>query len=136
MGYTHYWNQANELDAETFRKAVYDCRTICGVLRVPLADADGLGNPDFDPDYIALNGYDDDGYEPFVVERVEQGFAFCKTERRPYDIAVQCCLIVLAHYFGDQFIVSSDGTHDEWAPAREACQASLGYGQDFQLAPM
>ena len=145
MGYTHYWYQAQMLDKETFFKAAYDCRTVCGTLRIPLADADGMGYPNFDAEYIALNGREPDVYEAFYIDRVfslnagdtpdELGryFDFCKTERRPYDLAVQCCLIVLKHYFGDQFKVTSDGTAEDWAQARERCQVALGFGQDFTL---
>lgn len=147
MGYTHYWYQAPELDQDTFRTAAGDCRSVCEKLDIPLADADGdsWSNPVFGEDTIALNGRGDDSYEGFVVDQLfegtrfkdpdEQGryFDFCKTEYRPYDLAVQCCLIVLAHYFGEQFKVTSDGNAEDWAPAREACQAALGFGEDFKL---
>ena len=146
MGYTHYWYQAKELDKQTFFKAAYDCRTVCGTLRIPLADADGLGFPNFDAEYIALNGHGEDAYEAFIVDRVFSGtedayfqpgevgrcFDFCKTAHRPYDLAVQCCLIVLAHYF-PAFKVTSDGEQADWARAMEACQAALGFGQNFKL---
>lgn len=145
MGYTHYWYQHPELDAQIFHKAARDCRKVCETLEIPLGDADGLDEPVFGDDFIALNGAGDDGYESFDVERLygegsfndpdELGryFDFCKTERRPYDLAVQCCLIVLAHYFGDQFKVTSDGNAEDWAQAMERCQVALGFGQDFKL---
>ena len=145
MGYTHYWYQAPQLDQDTFAKAAGDCRTVCEKLDIPLADADGRGNPVFGEEFIAFNGRGEHAYEGFIVDRLfsveshddpdEHGryFDFCKTAHRPYDLAIQCCLIVLKHYFGDQFKVKSDGEQADWAPAMEACQAALGFGQDFKL---
>jgi hypothetical protein len=82
-----------------------------------------------------------------MVERVFNGisgraneaglwFDFCKTARKPYDLPVCACLIVLQHYFGDQFRVSSDGGIDtqSWPSARELCLKLFGYGDDFQFA--
>jgi hypothetical protein len=96
----------------------------------------------------------DGSYETFVVGRVEGHpffptlandlplraaapsslcFAFCKTNYRPYDLCVQCCLIVFAEHLGSAFNVSSDGDDAAWNEARDACQVVLGYGLDFEL---
>lgn len=144
MGYTHYWYQPKELDQDTFRTAAGDCRSVCEKLGIPLADAGGDDKPEFGEDVIALNGAGDESYEGFVVDRCFEVTArhdpdehgrysdFCKTARRPYDLAVQCSLIVLAHYF-PAFKVTSDGEQADWARAMEECQAVLGFGQDFKL---
>ena len=58
-----------------------------------------------------------------------QWFGFCMTNYRPYDLCVQCCLLILNHYLGSAlFRVSSDGTSGQWNDARDACQHVLGYG--------
>jgi hypothetical protein len=61
-------------------------------------------------------------------------FQFCKTAFKPYDLAVQCCLIAFSHYFKEQFLVLSDGVRKLWNEPRETCVAILGYGQDFELS--
>jgi hypothetical protein len=90
-------------------------------------------------------------YEPFRIERVPHprrprgrdmaGWYSdsCKTSRRPYDLCVQGCLIVLNHHLGiERFRVASDGTSCDWNDARRACQDVLGYGINWgegKLAP-
>jgi hypothetical protein len=92
----------------------------------------------------AVDSSGDGSYETFDIGQVEENpeyrkgekmvFACCKTAFRPYDLNVQCCLIVFAHYFGPaEFIVSSDGDQDLWSDACAACQDILGYGLDFDL---
>ena len=146
MGYTHYWAQKRELPRELFNSAVADCRKVCDGLGIPLGDAGGKGRPVFSQRQIRFNGDAESGvaYETFAVDRVfrpryeghipEKGWwhSFCKTQYRPYDLAVQCCLIVLSHNLGSgQFKVSSDGSTEQWNNAREACQRILGYGADW-----
>jgi len=58
---------------------------------------------------------------------------WCKTGFLPYDLNVQCCLIIFKHHFGSDFLVESDGTSDQWWEARECCQYFLHYGLDFEL---
>lgn len=92
-------------------------------------------------------GEDGDGsYETFAIERVHDTsgyvnddantkgyFACCKTNFRPYDLNVQCCLIVFAEHFGAEFTVSSDGDEEQWNEARSVCQHVLGYGLMFVM---
>ncbi len=59
--------------------------------------------------------------------------AFCKTAYRPYDLAVQVCLLIAAHHLGAAIAVSSDGSMEDWQDAIALCQKRLGYGVDFQL---
>jgi hypothetical protein len=61
-------------------------------------------------------------------------FDCCKTNYRPYDLSVQCCLIVFAEHFGTRFLVSSDGESEAWNEARDICQHVLGYGLLFDLS--
>jgi len=68
------------------------------------------------------------------VEPTEHGlfFDFCKTAFKPYDLAVQVCLVIAAHHL-DAFTVTSDGSMDEWQDAIAVCQEVLGYGRALEL---
>ena len=91
-----------------------------------------------------VKGNGDGSCEPLRIMRVlkpkkgeeeEDGiyFRFCKTAFRPYDLNVQCCLIIFKHFFGDDFSISTDSIDKQWHEARDICQHILGYGMDFQL---
>lgn len=58
---------------------------------------------------------------------------FTKTDHKPYDLLVQCSLLVLKHHLGNKAIVRSDGTDDEWADAKIICTSRLGYGDEYVL---
>jgi hypothetical protein len=89
----------------------------------------------------ALGPGGDGSYETFRVGRVRRPAhaadrpvggrwgGFCKTNYRPYDPSVQCCLIVLGHRLGrERFRVDSDGGSRDGDDARDACRRVLGYG--------
>lgn len=89
-----------------------------------------------------VNSAGDGSFEPFLIKqslgkKTEPNndfvLEYCRTNYRPYDLAVQCCLIIFNHYHGDQFIVRSDGCEDHWYEASNDCQAVLGYGLEFSL---
>ena len=97
---------------------------------VKLAGWDGeVGTkPKFTDELVSFNGVGADAHETFLIAQTfeapdyrpdpdEEGlhFAFCKTARKPYDIAVTASLAVLKHHLGDAIRVSSDGDFDEWA---------------------
>ncbi len=67
--------------------------------------------------------------------RLDNGriFRFCKTARRPYDIAVKVCLIIADRHLGDAISIGSDGGMDDWQDAMLLCQHFLGYGAGFVL---
>ena len=47
-----------------------------------------------------------------------EGFAFCKTGRKPYDVVVCAALLAIKHHQGDNVEICSDGNFDdEWQPA-------------------
>jgi hypothetical protein len=93
------------------------------------------------PDAIIFNGVGTAMYETFDMRLEEEAlrdgnrrvFSFCKTERRPYDLAVQVALIVFKHHLIRHLRVSSDGDEAEWDAARRLCQQHLAYGGDFHL---
>jgi hypothetical protein len=60
-------------------------------------------------------------------------FDCCKTAFKPYDLAVQCALIVAKHHLGPAILVTSDGRSQHWDEARAICERVLGYGSTFRL---
>ncbi len=113
--------------------------------RGPSGDSD-IGGQWFGGRLIRTRTCDGDcSYESFDLPRVfepgesqkpdEHGrfFGFCKTAYRPYDLAVQACLVIAAHHLGDAMEVSSDGSMNEWQDAIALCQEVLGYGGKFAL---
>jgi hypothetical protein len=128
------------LDKEKFKKAAQDCKKVTQWLNIPIQyEYDTPKPPVFSDTEIRFNGVNDEGHETFTVHQVyspsyrqeKDGklFHFCKTARKEYDTAVTACLIILKHYFGDDFKVSSDGQPEEWGEGRHACQACLSYGE-------
>jgi hypothetical protein len=85
---------------------------------------------------------DDDFYFPLKrnllheKEPAQNGmvFDFCRTSYKPYDLLVQCSLIVASRYFKDELIIQSDGSSDDWQEARELTKKLLGYGLTFRLS--
>jgi len=147
MGYTHYWYRKETLSRDKFRQALKDIKRLDEHLGIKIQyEYDIVKPPVFNDKLIRFNGCDDAGHETFYVEREHKTsfpqkddagrfFAFCKTAEKPYDKFVCCCLVILNHYFGDNFVVSSDGDlKQEWQDPIETCQEVLGYGSDFELS--
>jgi hypothetical protein len=51
----------------------------------------------------------------------------CKTGFRPYDIAVQCVLLIAKHHLKDRIQVWSGGSDYHWSDARLLCYFHLSY---------
>jgi hypothetical protein len=75
-------------------------------------------------------------YETFRVSRtcnenltVRDGrySASCKTGFRPYDLAVQCVLLIAKHHLKDRIQVWSGGSDYHWNDARLLCYVHLSY---------
>lgn len=154
MGYTHYWYRRRELEQPHFHRWVRDVAVLLGhlprctdtagghyrghplLVRGPL----GTGDPVLSDMEVAFNGDEAAGldHETFVVERVYQPypqdtpdlsgrfFGFCKTARKPYDLAVTAALLLLQRHFGSAVRVCSDGTPQEWEPALELVTQVFG----------
>lgn len=75
---------------------------------------------------------DKQGKEGFN-KRADWYFSFCKTAYRPYDLAVNCVLIIAKHYLGRNLLVYSDGSLEHWTDGMLLCQDKLGYGAGFRL---
>jgi len=142
MGYTHYWHRPVDLDPAKFASAVDDATELLLDLP-PLFGGDGFGESEFKPDGVCFNGDESrgEGHETFHIPLKFEGwdshperpmkFAFCKTARKPYDLAVMATLLVFKHHFGDGFTVSSDGDLEDWQPAIDLVDRVLGYGSEW-----
>jgi len=81
----------------------------------------------------------DCSHESFVLPRVfrlrewsepdEHGryFDCCKTAYKPYDLAVISCLLIAKHHLGDDIMLSSDGTPENWADGVDLVKRVFGY---------
>lgn len=120
MGYTHYWkiNAAKITTSKTntlkYAKALQDIAKIVETKKSILAN--GVSDKGSKPETangISLNGRGDDGHETFALgQSPVDGFDFCKTAQKPYDVVVVACLARLAEVPG--VIVSSDGGPGDW----------------------
>lgn len=124
MGYTHYFEQkkiVNDQQWEAFEKdAKISLDYIHNKLNIVLMSNDDNGII-INNERVNLNGDDtcDLDYETFYIEKDYPDFNFCKTERRPYDIAV-CSLLLLAnHHMPDHYAIGSDGNFEDWKDAME-----------------
>lgn len=134
MGYTHYWyynpSKAKSGTEAPFAKALREISKYKELLQsqgLVVRGPMGEGVPQLTPSVIAYNGDASEGldHESFYVEREEQaprnGFAFCKTARKPYDTLVCLSLISLFEAFADPEVFSycSDGNdeEEEWQEA-------------------
>lgn len=123
----------------------------CAYAGAPLrvCGGDGHGAPEVTGALVAFNGDAGAGmdYEAFWLPRLDSDgrdywvrrnegsrpvklcWEFCKTERRPYDLAVCAALLVAKLHLGDRFLVSSDSGSMEagaWPVARELVARVLG----------
>jgi len=141
MGYTHYWTQTKKrISKAAWKQICEDLRTICDhaehVQGVPLAKEynEGGVRPFFGPDHLTFNGIGDDGHETFYIERSvvraprypgeNPAWAFCKTARKPYDIAVVAALCYLCSV-AETHTASSDGDLEDWTAGLEMARLAL-----------
>ena len=54
-------------------------------------------------------------------------FYSCKTAFKPYDLAVQCVLLICKRHLGDCIVVSSGGSDFHWNDPRRFCFVHLRY---------
>jgi len=123
MGYTHYFPMAKEIPQDQFSAFAEDCRKI-------IKHAQDVAGIELDirkvnDQEVWFNGVGDDAHETFVVERriVPESWQerdegglylnFCKTNKKPYDVAVTACLIALDANV-EACGLGSDGWASEW----------------------
>jgi hypothetical protein len=134
MGYTHYWNN-NKISDKKWKNFIADVKKVKAILPNNIELAYEYDCPDrkpvIDGKQVRFNGIGDDGHETFLIEKkgVRDGFAFCKTARKPYDLMVCAVLILFSHHIGAKSAsVSSDGDikGEEWAEAFALVEKATG----------
>lgn len=142
MGYTHYWDFTPPKRGETakiekaYQKAIKECATIARTYYKANGGLSGFSAHTEPGKYggLKINGKGDDMHEDFIMREhfkqnlehhLHPGFSFCKTARKPYDIVVVACLIVLANRLPKNIRVDSDGYSDDWQDGLELAQRVL-----------
>lgn len=123
---------------ETFQILDY-----CAKKKIDLVwECDVTKPPAVTPNLIRFNGLQDEGHETFMVTREmpkdpsydpdsKESFDFCKTARKPYDLAVCLVLLSMSRHAPKSFKVSSDGDWDgDWTEARKAYKSLFGVEVD------
>lgn len=104
MGYTHYWTQ-NIQSRKLWRE---NEDTINEWARKIVKPFEGiLDDVRIGPGFINFNGRGEYSHEDFGIDVRGRDWDFCKTARKPYDVPVCMCLLLLLGYTG--FELSSDG---------------------------
>jgi hypothetical protein len=120
MGYTHYWTPTKPLTSTSFARIKAAAEQIVAIaqseLEIGIGDGHGYKDtkPDFGEAHFALNGLGDDAHETFYIQGDVNGFTFCKTAQKPYDVVVTAILSLCEHYTDGTFGVSSDGEPSDW----------------------
>ena len=118
MGYTHYWTMRSLNDTEwallsELTRALLArpdvAPLVCEEFDVPTKP------PIVSENLIRFNGKGDAGHETLYLARPDDDWSFCKTARKPYDVAVVAFLCFLGHL---GCAVSSDGDADDWGAGR------------------
>jgi len=89
---------------------------------------------------LCFNGKDQFAHEDFYFQRVmgkinsvdqqmatkhptktttKMYFQFCKTAQKPYDLMVCASLLIMKYHLGDDIIVKSDGSPEDWEHAKD-----------------
>ena len=111
MGYTHYFTPV--LDKKHFDTVVDDIKVIEKATKLFDSSGETLG-VDYRKESFAFNGNASKGeeHETFCLG-VGGEWDFCKTARKPYDVAVVVSLLCLK-YHSPTSDISSDGDSEDW----------------------
>lgn len=147
--YTHRYKQIKSASERQWKKITTDVQTLLEHLPVASESAgghyniyrlivtDGTGRPGTLPivsdSEIALNGIAgkvDLSHETFFITKEKKKMTdsdYCRTARKPYDLVVCAILIVLQKHAASVWKISTDGSVEDWDPAREWVENVLGY---------
>ncbi len=138
MSYTHYyeWDAPLKETSEKFPLWSKEVALILDEIQrrgIVVWDTEGTNAVIVEPDYVLINGpaKNNQGHEAFYLntqiclaalnwEQFETR-PFCKTARKPYDIAVVAALIQFQKHFPEAKI-HSDGSTNDWKDGFELCQ--------------
>jgi hypothetical protein len=79
---------------------------------------------------MSFNGSRENGHESFTLRadiQKQEPSAFCKTNKKPYDVLVTAILSLLQLEFGEDIVrVGSDGDYPDWVAGVEYASKILG----------
>ena len=135
MGYSNYIRQSKDFTDTEWTAITTDIRKLFENLPavipdkgipgdsgevLKIDDQDG-GPPIVNDKHVLFNGagYFGADHETFELtkQRMDDGFSFCKTARKPYDLAVQACMLIAMYHAPYTIKISSNGGADEWTTA-------------------
>ena len=153
MGYTHYFpRKVSGYSANEWEQITDAYKQVCAaVAKRGIKLVTNIENPhkfleDLDK-RIWFNGDGANAHETFVLERRIKpdelddwritddhpfGFDFCKTQDKPYDLAVTAVLILCEHFAKGVLDIGSDGGVADWEPALVLLE-ELFPDEDFAL---
>ena len=105
MGYTNYWTQHKDISQHDWMKMQKEVEYLMEYM-----GKDSIEVVQNNEDHISINGIGDNAHEYFSIERkkYKDGFNCCKTNRKPYDLAVWHMLTFMSHLLGKDFEISRD----------------------------
>lgn len=159
MGYTHYFTHSKRFTNAEWANVRRDVLAILGAATGDGVEfGDGMGEKHLDalPDAFTdhgdgsgpclwINGVGEDSHETFVIYQnrrplgdwqkpSRRGWDFCKTARKPYDVAVSAILAYLESMHPEKFSASSDGSPDDWQAGIDLARAALpGFAEFIQI---
>ena len=126
MGYTHYFEH-KETTEKKWSKIKEDCSKVIIASKIIL-DGFLITN-----DVIKFNGNEDEGHEDFFISlNGTNGFHFCKTACKPYDLPVTACLLVYKYHSPETMDLSSDRCSEDWEPAEQLLKSTLDYSISYK----
>lgn len=128
MGYTHYWTFERPITRPEMVGLAEDVEAIILASGIPLAYE--YDEPTIPPqvadEAIHFNGIEEDGHETFGIRVGAEGFDFCKTAAKPYDVVVVASLAALKDRLGSDVRISSDGDAADWRDGVALAERATG----------
>lgn len=131
MGYTHYYTPSRDFTTEEWEALIPGIKMIfafCEYSGLKIQFESDVEDPPLaSDDAIRFNGAGDDGCETFLLLRsCGNRFNFCKTNSRPYDLAVCLCLLWTKSVVDKMITIRSDGDQADWQLARDKYREIFG----------
>jgi len=125
LGYTHYYYQNKSFTQKQWEDIAVDTMKaleFCENLGIQFVS-------EVSDTTIQFNGIGNEGHETFGFTKEKPGydnefFEFCKTARKPYDLAVGLVLLITKNHAPNSIKISSDGGwDDDWMQIRTSYNA-------------
>lgn len=136
MGFTHYFTLNATITETKWKRFTNHVNRILANVPNDIDIVNGHGATGTEPlvndKEIAFNGLGELSHETFYVSRNGQGFNFCKTAQKPYDVAVVACLVSMKKILGKGVEVSSDGDKNDLQEGIDLANGTMGMDMTFE----